>query len=191
MREYGFSALTSVISEGSPSSSRIVRIAFMPAVPPPMTRCRRAIFTGSPRTAGPRSQTRLAWRLRPVLPPLGALRAGVRRVRGVPLEGRHADDRLRGVERTRLHVRARELAPETAGALLGVDPEDVRRGREHGHRFFRSPRFVDAPRSRRPMNSSSGIAAIVIPATPPRAPSSTDTRDTVALSGASMTERKS
>src|SRR5438132_350473 len=74
MREYGFSALTSVISEGSPSSSRIVRIAFMPAVPPPMTRCRRAIFTGSPRTAGPRSQTRLAWRLRLVLRPRDVLR---------------------------------------------------------------------------------------------------------------------
>jgi hypothetical protein len=38
MRAYGRSALTSVISEGSRSSSRIVRIAFMPAVPPPMIR---------------------------------------------------------------------------------------------------------------------------------------------------------
>src|SRR2546428_1908221 len=299
MREYGVSALTSAISERSPSSSRIVRIAFMPAVPPPMMRCRVAIVTGSSRTAGARSQTRLAWRLRlarrprdvlwlarpsprprehpggplprelaepvggrrrlvrdrrgraclgagrgaaaqvaleglagvrgvehrPVgardraelapharvvehilcagrvdrdradgagghAPPLGALRAGVGRVRGVPLEGRDADDRLRGLERARLHIRAGELAPKTTGALLGVDPKDVRRGREHGHRFLRS-RFVDAPRSRRPMNSSSGIAAIVIPAAPPRAPSSTDTRDTVALSGASMTDRKS
>src|SRR2546422_575240 len=299
MREYGVSALTSAISERSPSSSRIVRIAFMPAVPPPMMRCRVAIVTGSSRTAGARSQTRLAWRLRlarrprdvlwlappsppppahpggppppepappggrrprggrgprgpacpgagpgaapqvaleglagvrvvehrPVgardraelapharvvehilcagrvdrdradgagghAPPLGALRAGVGRIRGVPLEGRDADDRLRGLERARLHVRAGELAPKTTGALLGVDPKDVRRGREHGHRFLRS-RFVDAPRSRRPMNSSSGIAAIVIPAAPPRAPSSTDTRDTVALSGASMTDRKS
>src|SRR5438128_929 len=299
MREYGVSALTSAISERSPSSSRIVRIAFMPAVPPPMMRCRVAIVTDSSRTAGARSQTRLAWRLRlarrprdvlwlarpsprprehpggplprelaepvggrrrlvrdrrgraclgagrgaagqvaleglagvrvvehrPVgardraelapharvvehilcagrvdrdradgagghAPPLGALRAGVGRVRGVPLEGRDADDRLRGLERARLHIRAGELAPKTTGALLGVDPKDVRRGREHGHRFLRS-RFVDAPRSRRPMNSSSGIAAIVIPAAPPRAPSSTDTRDTVALSGASMTDRKS
>src|SRR6266850_3669959 len=47
MREYGFSALTSVISERSPSSSRIARIAFMPAVPPPMTRCRAAIIRPS------------------------------------------------------------------------------------------------------------------------------------------------
>ena len=60
MREYGVSALTSAISERSPSSSRIVRIAFMPAVPPPMMRCRVAIVTGSSRTAGARSQTRLA-----------------------------------------------------------------------------------------------------------------------------------
>src|SRR5262249_11380776 len=44
MREYGFSALTSVISERSASSSRMVRIAFIPAVPPPMIRCRRAII---------------------------------------------------------------------------------------------------------------------------------------------------
>src|SRR2546426_5597766 len=64
MREYGVSALTSAISERSPSSSRIVRIAFMPAVPPPMMRCRVAIVTDSSRTAGARSQTRLAWRLR-------------------------------------------------------------------------------------------------------------------------------
>src|SRR3989475_5800716 len=44
MREYGFSALTSVISERSASSSRMVRIAFIPAVPPPMIRCRRDII---------------------------------------------------------------------------------------------------------------------------------------------------
>src|SRR5712692_9602171 len=47
MREYGFSALTSVISERSGSSSRIARIAFIPAVPPPMIRCRAAIIRSS------------------------------------------------------------------------------------------------------------------------------------------------
>src|SRR5207245_7842311 len=100
-------------------------------------------------------------------------------------------DGLRGVESPCLHVRAGELAAETAGALLGVDPQDVRRGREHVHRFFRSPRFVDVPRSRRAMNSSSGIAAMVIPAAPPRAPSSTDTRETGALCGAEEAGRQS
>jgi len=35
MREYGRSALTSVISDGARSSSRMVRMALMPAVPPP------------------------------------------------------------------------------------------------------------------------------------------------------------
>src|SRR5262249_38038488 len=69
MREYGFSALTSVITERSASSSRMVRIAFIPAVPPPMIRCRRAIiqsfsalleFRSSPRSARSPADPRLA-----------------------------------------------------------------------------------------------------------------------------------
>src|SRR5437867_1019057 len=156
MREYGFSALTSVISEGSRSSSRIVRMAFMPAVPPPMIRCRRGIS--------------------------GALRARVGRIRGVALEGRDADDGLRRLEGADLHVRARDLAAQAAGAALGRDLEDF-------HRFF-FPRPL-SPASSRAMNSSSGMAAMVIPAEPPRAPSSTETREMVALSGASTMDTKS
>src|SRR5437660_250091 len=60
MREYGFSALTSVISERSDSSSRIARIAFIPAVPPPMIRCRAAIIRSSEELASPDAPPRLA-----------------------------------------------------------------------------------------------------------------------------------
>src|SRR2546429_4918892 len=115
-------------------------------------------------------------------PALGALRARVGRVRGVALEGRHADDGLRRLERADLHVRARDLAAQAAGATLGRDLENF-------HRFF-FPRPLVLP-SRRSMNSSSGMAAMVIPAEPPRAPSSTDTREMVALSGASTIVTKS
>src|SRR5437762_7236072 len=114
-------------------------------------------------------------------PPLRALRAGVGRVRGVALEGRDADDRFRRLERGGLRVGAGQLAAQTARALLRMDLED-------SHRFFL---FPGTPPSRRPMNSSSGIAAIVMPAAPPRAPSSTETREIVALSGASITLTKS
>src|SRR5256884_1751717 len=115
-------------------------------------------------------------------PALGALRARVGRVRGVALEGRHADDGLRRLERADLHVRARDLAAQAAGATLGRDLENF-------HRFF-FPRPLVLP-SRRSMNSSSGMAPRVFPAEPPRAPSSTDTREMVALSGASTIVTKS
>src|SRR6266542_6311201 len=62
MREYGFSALTSVISERSGSSSRIARIAFIPAVPPPMIRCRAAIIRSSEELASSEPPSRLALR---------------------------------------------------------------------------------------------------------------------------------
>src|SRR5262249_27132949 len=117
-------------------------------------------------------------------PALAALGAGVRRVRGVALERRHPDDGLRRLVLAGLHVRARQLAAETAGALLRVDREDS------AHRFFR-PLPFSPPRSRRPMNSSSGRAAMVIIWTEPLAPNSTDTREIVALSGASTTVTKS
>src|SRR5437899_8739376 len=117
-------------------------------------------------------------------PPLIALGARVRRVRGMSLEGRDADHGLGGLVVAGLHVRARELTAQTARALLRMDLENPQR-------FFLSPRRRAVPRSSRPMNSSSGIAAIVMPATPPRAPSSTDTREIVALSGASMMVTKS
>src|SRR5262249_1885758 len=86
---------------------------------------------------------------------------------------------------------ARDLAAEAAGAAFGDELEDLRGrgGDRRRHRFFFPCGFPG--RSRRPMNSSSGMAAIVIPATPPRAPSSTDTREIVALSGASTTVTKS
>src|SRR5439155_592078 len=82
------------------------------------------------------------------------------------------DDGFRRLIRTGLHVRAGQLAAQAAGALLGSDPK-------YAHRLvrpFRRPRP-----SRREMNSSSGMAAIVMPATPPRAPSSTDMRARAAL----------
>src|SRR3990167_8142091 len=135
------------------------------------------------RLAGPGIVEHRAGRAGGHAPALRALRARVGRVGGVALEGRDADHGLRGLELAGLHVGARQLAPEAAGALLRMDREDAHQ------RFFRWPRL--APRSSWPMNSSSGIAAIVMPATPPRAPSSTDTREIVALSGASMTVTKS
>src|SRR5438477_8519776 len=115
-------------------------------------------------------------------PALRALRARVGSVRGVTLEGRYADDGLRRLERADLHVGARDLTAQAAGAPLGRDLENF-------HRFF-FPRPL-LPPSRFSMNSSSGMAAMVIPAEPPRAPSSTDTREMVALSGASTIVTKS
>src|SRR4029077_10818066 len=62
-------------------------------------------------------------------PAFRALRARVRRVRGVALERRHPDDRLRRLILAGLHVGARQLAPETPGAPLGDDLENS------AHRF--------------------------------------------------------
>src|SRR5262249_1741578 len=58
-------------------------------------------------------------------PALGALEARVGGIARVALEGGHADDRLRGLERARLHVGARQLAPEAAGAPLRHDPQHL------------------------------------------------------------------
>src|SRR6267142_3335565 len=88
----------------------------------------------------------------------------------------------RRLARAELHVGARDLTAQATGAALGCDLENV-------HRFF-FPRPL-LPPSRFSMNSSSGMAAMVIPAEPPRAPSSTDTREMVALSGASTIVTKS
>src|SRR4030095_11503195 len=124
-----------------------------------------------------------AHRTRRHAPALIALRAGVGRVGRVTLERRDADDGLGRLVRAGLHVGAGDFAAETAGAPLGCQLQNF-----HA-RFFFPGRLL--PRSRRSMNSSSGIAAIVIPATPPRAPSSTDTREILALSAASMIVTKS
>src|SRR5262249_57983465 len=82
-------------------------------------------------------------------PAFRALRARVRRVGGVALEGRDADDRLGRLVRPGLHVRARQLAAQTARALLRMNPEYL-------HRLFLSVRRRAVPRSSRPMNSSTG-----------------------------------
>src|SRR5262249_13029037 len=115
-------------------------------------------------------------------PALGALHAGVGSVGRVAFEGRHADDGFGRLVLAGLHVRAGQLAAQTAGAAFGCHLENSRR-------FFR-PLPPSRPSSRE-MNSSSGMAAIVMPATPPRAPSSTDMRVMAALSAASMTVTKS
>src|SRR5262249_53198582 len=126
---------------------------------------------------------------------LGTLRARVGRVRGVTFEGRHPDDRLRRLVFARLHVGARQLTPQAARAASRHEFENLCR-RWRGERRHRALFLTGAPwrrpeLSRRWMNSSSGRAAIVMPAIPPRAPSSTDTREIVALSGASTTVTKS
>src|SRR3989442_11988229 len=115
-------------------------------------------------------------------PALGTLHASIGRVGGVAFERRHADDGLGRLVLAGLHVRAGQLAAQTAGAALGGDLEDA-------HRFFRP--FLPSRPSRREMNSSSGMAAVVMPATPPRAPSSTDMRVIAALSAGSMMVTKS
>ena len=119
-------------------------------------------------------------------PALRALGARVRRVGGVALEGRDADHRLGRLEEAGLHVGAGQLAPEAAGALLGVEREDF-----HGRRRFPFRPGAERLRSRRLMKVSSGMAGMVIICTEPRAPISMEMDETVSLSGASRIVTKS
>src|SRR3972149_7173822 len=108
-------------------------------------------------------------------PSLGALGAGGWSVARVPLVVRHPDHGLGRLEGAGLHVRAGELAPETARALLGDDLEDFHRGRETDQRRLGLRARAGPPPSSRAMNASSGVAGRGIICTQPRAPHPMDT----------------
>src|SRR5205814_10037677 len=120
----------------------------------------RTLLIGSPRPAGPRSQTRLAVRLRPALRPRDVL----------PLARPQSADSPRGALRRASAAAARLARPQLADSPRGA----LRRASAAAARLAR-PQFADSPRGApRPASAAPPRLALPRPARPsPSAPATT------------------